>query len=160
MIDRSVLQSTYISALQFENVANQQLKLCGTTKEHPPVQQFVVNITFSIELFLKCLIMIESQKKAPHKHELDFLYNQLSVQSKQIIKKSFDKKINESLTLKAAKNSGVIFNADLNNVLRDIKNAFVEWRYMSIDGMPKRSIIGTSQLTSSIKERINELHQF
>ena len=154
------IEHTYMSATKFEQVAYQQLQLFNLSGSNPPVQQYVVNITFALELHLKCLIMIETNEKPIHEHNLKRLFNALLKEDLTAIKKNYQTLIKKNMTLKVIRNEGIKVNSSFWHVIEEMQKSYNEWRYISIDGLPKNNIIGTGEIINAVKKRINELHQF
>lgn len=84
---------------------------------------FIVNLSFSCELYLK-LILINNNLKIEElrklSHNLLSLFNKLNVEQKNIIYEYFDK--NTKYTIK-----------ELENELNKIQNSFPEWRYLPLN---------------------------
>lgn len=75
----------------------------------------IVNLAFSIELFLKTVYMLENKAKAPKKHKFTDLYEKLTFQSKEEIRDGFDRK-----------RTG---EKEFCFLLSYYSNLFEEWRY-------------------------------
>lgn len=138
----------------------------------------IVNYTFSLELFFKCLYFMEYNKpyKAPHPrdgHSLYKLYNSLTQESKKLIKVEFDKKINWTVPMTQIIESKILpqeisdilkrqspnfpndRDKDILSVLRECDQAFSQWRY-PYEGNQK-PIQGTVELIEATKLRIDYL---
>lgn len=144
----------YKVAEQFEHTANMLSTQMGTSGAHPPVSPFVVNVTFSIELYLKCLLILETNRRPKNSHELHTIFNRLSSESRSIITSDFQNSISSDATIRVMKTQFPDLKVDIQSVLLGMNNAFKEWRYASIDGMSTSSVMGTSHLLASIKKRI------
>lgn len=150
----------FSSAEQFEQTAALLSQQIGIPGSQPPITPFVVNITFSIELYLKCLIVIETKQKPKKTHQLHALFNKLSPESKKAITNDFDSMINSNKTMLAVKERMPTVKTDIDSVLLGMNQAFSEFRYISIDGKDSISgfsLIGTNHLNTAIKNRINTL---
>jgi hypothetical protein len=87
-----------------------------------------MNQAFAIELYLKCLLHIETGKVS-FKHDLEQLYNSLTKETQSKVNihyEGYRAKNPESIFLE--KNLPM-FSFDLPSVLKMIKNAFIDFRY-------------------------------
>jgi hypothetical protein len=89
------------------------------------VSPCIVNLSFSCELYLKAIILIEDRecnsklRNGYHEtHHLDTLYNDLSLESMSLITSRYNKLINEL--------SGFW---TLEQCIHEYDNAFIGWRY-------------------------------
>ena len=91
----------------------------------------VVNSSLSSELYLKCVILIETGK-VPHEHDLELLFDELKNETKEIIEREWD--------AETAQRSAVLDEIDrragspvtprkLKDALNKEGKAFVNWRY-------------------------------
>ena len=145
------------SAQQFEQTANFLAQQLGKPSSNMPVAPFIVNTTFSIELYLKCLLVIETKKQPKKTHQLHTLFNLLSSNSKKDITNEFNKLMNAHPITSMAKQHIPHLKTDIDSVLLGMNQAFEQWRYISMDGSPESSVIGSDVLITSIKKRINSL---
>jgi len=77
---------------------------------HFPILPCITNMVFSLELFIKCLLVVEG-KNPRHIHNIYKLYEELSEKTKNsLFIKASERKEGESL-------------------LQEIANAFEDWRY-------------------------------
>ncbi len=86
------------------------------------VTPFVVNITFSIELYLKSLAL--KHDKRLHGHELGQLFKKLPSTGKSEIERALVERSHSQW----AEGSNTV--ADLQKAARDLNTAFVDWRYL------------------------------
>ena len=76
---------------------------------------FIVNMSFSIELLLKILILQETQKFASG-HEIKKLFKKLPLEIKEDVKQNLIKKHNLKIE-------------EFDNILVINNNSFIDWRY-------------------------------
>lgn len=148
------------SAEQFEQTANLVNQQIGMGGHHPPIAPFIVNITFSIELYLKCLIVMEKNSKPKKTHSLYTLFKEVSSASRKAITDDFNDLINSDPMTNAMKKEIPHLKTDIHSVLLGMNKAFEQWRYHSIDGMAQSSVMGTNELITAIKSRIKELDSY
>jgi hypothetical protein len=95
-----------------------------------------VNGAFAVELYLKCLLEIESGQ-IPATHNLKDLFYQLSRDSRGKLKRDHDKRIQDnSMLLSFRKRLGI--KTDLHSLLEDGQDIFKQFRYM-FEGVPDRT---------------------
>ncbi len=133
----------------------------GPVRSHYQVPTVVCR-AFSIELYLKCLIGIETGN-VPRGHELAELYLLLSEQSRKAIKDKFDSLILANPGLMAMKkffandkSSPVNISLDIEDVLKVVNRVFETWRY-SYEGKGGSSY-GLGELSRAIRETIIALN--
>lgn len=96
---------------------------------------------FSLELYLKCLISLETGQNAPPWHELDKLFKKLSPATRQEIRKLYDnptegQEISNRLQLKrgsekkSAEEKSLVAPSSLNESLKTSARAFDQFRYI------------------------------
>lgn len=93
------------------------------------VAPFIVNSSFAIELYLKCIYMIENGKEPNRVHKLDLLYKKLSRESKDSIAAIFMLVNERSGSYHALKDKVPGFDWSIEGVLASASQAFVNWRY-------------------------------
>lgn len=97
------------------------------------IQVYIAPITtltsFSIELYLKCIYMIENNKPAENIHGLDKLFDALGDESKLLIKFFYDNFIQQDLLVNELKKQVPELNTNLEDVLKESSKAFIKWRY-------------------------------
>jgi hypothetical protein len=93
-----------------------------------------VSAAFAAEIYVKTLQMIDNSQ-AQIIHEIDDLYSALASSTKDIVKKHYNARvIKEKAKLEAFKLSTGL-DYDLDSVLKNIRDSFVEWRYR-FEGKP------------------------
>lgn len=119
---------------------------------------FVVNASFSIELYLKCIGIIESgDEKTPYIHELDKLYDALSVEIQNKLSDVFIKENEKLGSYHLVKKNGFDFDWSLRNVLKESSKAFVKWRYSYEGNLP--DIISIKAVIFALETIIFELRE-
>lgn len=119
---------------------------------------FVVNASFSIELYLKCICIIESgKKKAPYMHELDKLYDSLSVEVQNKLSDVFIKENEKLGTYHLAKENKPDFEWSLKNVLKESSKAFIKWRYSYEGKLP--DVVSIKAVIFALETIIFELRE-
>ncbi len=119
----------------------------GTPVSDPPhpldMIPLVTNNAFAAELYLKCLIHVETGQLIKAEHNLQKLFSKLPEKTQTEIEKRFDAEIskgpemdrsNASEELKEAARSRP---ASLRAALKEGADAFVEWRYLYEDNLSK-----------------------
>jgi hypothetical protein len=94
-----------------------------------------VNGAFAVELYLKCLLAVEGSQ-IPDTHNLKTLFNQLSRQSKDKIRKRHNRLAKEHPVLSGFRQRLGI-KTDLDSLLEDGQDVFIQFRYM-FEGIPDR----------------------
>lgn len=120
----------YTSANNF-NVASLALneKLSETDDVATYLAPIITVTSFTIELYLKCIYLIENGKPAPKKHNLDVLFGLLREDSKKIIETIYNMCVQNNQNVMALKARVPEMNVDLEHVFSEISEAFVKWRY-------------------------------
>lgn len=106
-----------------------------------PIVPGVVCTTFSIELSLKAVLIIES--KIVKGHELDELYKKLSPDSKLVLQKKLS-----------------LSQSDLQNKLAEVSKVFEKWRYiyesettkLDIDFLKKLAVVANDLAETKINK--------
>jgi len=147
------IYNTANSFLAASNALNQ--KLSETNDVGTYIAPIITNTAFSIELYLKCIYMIEHKKPAPNIHQLDKLYQKLSEENRIVIKMIFDMLVPQSKTDMTLKEKIPGTELNLDSVLKDMSSAFINWRY----SFEKRltSFAASGPLIDALKGRIKIL---
>jgi len=95
-------ESFYLGAKIILKSAEKQMIDPQSTTFQLPILPYITNMSFSLELYLKCLLEIENINR-PRTHEIAILYNKLS--------------------------NNVPRYREFEDSLEEISNAFEEWRY-------------------------------
>jgi len=119
------------------------LKLASTLSCQPTHPTFdplcsaaiVANIAFAIELYLKCLIQLETGQLIKNEHDLHKLFAKLNEETQQEIETQFNSlQKNPQYDLSNApeeiKKAAASAPKNLREALKVGGNAFVEWRYL------------------------------
>ncbi|OGX78214.1 hypothetical protein A6395_13410 [Exiguobacterium sp. SH31] len=125
---------------------------------------FIVNTSFAIELYLKCIYVIEQDKEPKFIHHLDELYNKLSKESKGYISTVFEMINQTEHSYHALKDKVPDFDWSIEGVLRSSSKAFVNWRYSfqsEVTGFPSsRAVISALEACIFIlREDLNDTPQ-
>lgn len=145
----------YQSANNFlaaSNALNEKLTLTNDIGTY--IAPIITNTAFSIELYLKCLYLIEKGKPAKG-HFLDKLYRDLTKETREIIEVTYDMLVPQSQTIALLKQKVPNMKTDLESVLKEMSNSFVKWRYSyegGITGFP-----ASGPLIDAIRLRIKML---
>ncbi|GGI11526.1 hypothetical protein [Gottfriedia solisilvae] len=148
-------KAVYDSANNFlvaSNALNE--KLSETNDIGTYIAPIIVNTAFSIELYLKCIYMIENGQPIQG-HFLDKLYRKLSKESREMIEAIYDMLVPQSPTVMILKQKIPDMKTDLDTVLKDMSSAFIKWRYNfegSITGFP-----ASGPIIDALKARIKIL---
>jgi hypothetical protein len=126
----------------------------GQTVQVPFLIPAVVCSAFSVELFIKCLVMVEGGK-APQRHDLKMLFSRLTPDSRAAIAQRFDELIAASPTAQAIKAQFPNVLLALDDVLDTVDRVFEHWRY-AYEGQAG-SVYGLGELGQAVRERILEL---
>lgn len=122
------------------------------------ITPYIVNGAFSLELHLKLLNFLETNKWSKE-HRLDTLFRNLSEKRKTAIEDIVGKRLQESPFLKQAltklEQNGVRINWTASELLRRSSDAYVAWRY-AFEAIPG-CFAGYSELQSAILIQIQEL---
>lgn len=91
---------------------------------------FIVNAAFSLELYLKCIYLIENpNQKIPHFHNLDDIFYALSKDAQDYSIRIFSATNRGLSSYQALKHFTIDFDWTLQSVLKRASKAFVKWRY-------------------------------
>jgi hypothetical protein len=146
MIDKEGFKKMSYTAKDIYNSANNFLaaanvlneKLSETNDIGTYIAPIITNTAFTIELYLKCIYMIEKGRPTQG-HYLDKLYGQLSKESRDMIEAIYDMLVSQSPTVMILKQKVPDMRTDLNSVLKEMSRAFIKWRYSyegNITGFP------------------------
>jgi len=106
----SSAESFYLGAKIILKSAEKQMMDPQSTTFQLPILPYITNMSFSLELYLKCLLEIENVNK-PRTHDIAVLYSNLSN------------------NIKSRVSNNVPRYRELEDSLEEISNAFEEWRY-------------------------------
>lgn len=123
-------KNIYDSANKFK-VASDALseKLSLTNDVETYIAPFIVNAAFSIELYLKCLYMIENNKPSRYTHNFFDIYKHLSNDSKGFIEAVFNMLLEQDSLFKELQKRIPSTDTEFESILREAGNAFARWRY-------------------------------
>jgi hypothetical protein len=147
------IYNTANNFLAAANVLNE--KLSETNDIGTYIAPIITNTAFSIELYLKCIYMIEKGQPAPNIHHLDKLYRKLSKESRDMIEAIYDMLVPQSQTLMVLKQKVPEMKTDLDSVLKEMSSAFIKWRYSfegNITGFP-----ASGPIIDALRSRIKML---
>jgi len=91
-----------------------------------------VNGAFSVELYLKCLLTVEGGQ-VPITHNLKFLFQQLSRESRGKLRKIHNRLVLDDPTMSELRRCGR--KTDLDSLLEEAQDVFEQFRYI-YDGFP------------------------
>jgi|SRR5262245_5853139 len=97
---------------------------------------YVVNAAFAVELYLKCLLAVESGQ-IPETHNLKELFNQVSRESRDKIRKRHKELASNHAVLSGARER-VGIKTDLDSLLEDSQDLFTHFRYL-FEGVRNRT---------------------
>jgi len=93
------------------------------------IAPFITLSSFAIELFLKCIYMIENGKPAPFTHGLAELFALLSEESRVVVTMIYDLSAQQDPVVKTLLEKVPDTKLDLVSVLQETSEAFKKWRY-------------------------------
>ncbi len=123
------------------------------------ITPYVVNGAFSLELYLKILLFLETGTSA-RGHKLKKLYDQLTEDSKDYltdrVKGFIDySKFHRDLEAVIVRNSKVAFSWDIESLIEQSSEAFGKWRY-AFEAHPGW-FAGYNEMRNALVDRIGEL---
>jgi hypothetical protein len=113
-----------------------------------------VCIAFSVELYLKCLGLLETGT-VPRTHSLKVLYSRLSTTSRAAIAQRFEELMGASPSAQAMKAKFPDVSFAIDDVLAIVSTVFEEWRYAYED--QAGSAYGLRELSEAVRERIDDV---
>jgi hypothetical protein len=120
------------------------------------IAPYVTVTSFTIELYLKCIFMLDKGKSAPNIHDLAKLYNSLGDESKIVIEKVYEMAVSHDPIVNAMRAQVPEMITDLNKVFKEISGAFVKWRYSyerKITGFPT-----SGPIIEALRARVRMIH--
>jgi hypothetical protein len=147
----SSAKSIYRLALSFDTaVALMQ----NTFANHRNVGRLIFPLSvcsaFALELYLKCLIVIEGQA-APRTHDLAALFAQLSADAQADIKRRYNE-------YRAGLPDGFPINHDIEDALKKSARAFEKLRYVYEGRLNEGDGWACHQVMVAVRDRIDSLH--
>lgn len=140
----------FMEAWQFEQVA--ELLTSKLSKGSIASAPIVMNCAFSIEVYFKCLYMIQKEEYPPHVHDLQELYDKLTKENQTAIVELYAQGV-----AKEPQWAHLPFTM----VLDWAKKAFVEWRYdyerWRHRNPKSRAFANGEILCEAVRERIVQL---
>lgn len=120
----------YDSANNFQAASNVlSQKISETNDIGTYIAPFITVTSFAIELYLKCIYVIETGKPAPGIHDLEKLYGNLGEESKIVIEMVYNMLVQQDPIVNAMKEKVPEMKTDLESVFKEISGAFIKWRY-------------------------------
>lgn len=116
----------------------------------------IVNLAFSLELYLKCLKIIETGSQPKKIHNLHNLYQSLSPGSKTKIENYYEEFIQSNPLAIAVKSEFKDIKLDIDTALSEADKAFIEWRYI-YEFRPKGFSTGVGDAVKAVRRYILEL---
>lgn len=114
------------------------------------------NLAFSIELFLKCLILIETQKPTTG-HDLGVLYSKLSPNTQSKIESEFNKLYLNSAALKTLPDKAMKLHT-IQEVLETNSNTFEKYRYFYERGLKHgQGNMGLGEIAQALQIVISQI---
>ncbi len=114
----------------------------------------VMNASFALETYLKCLAALESGLFL-RGHDTLKLFRKLRSETQSALRAYHDKYISGKPEFEAAKKKGI--KVDLDSLLKRGRNAFVDFRY-AFEKVPVGRDWGVGGLNQAIREEILKLH--
>ena len=118
--------------------------------------QFFVNGGFSIELYFKAIMKYEN-KKITMSHELNKLFNTLSADTKEYLKKEFSNEFNNYMNKEKNELLKDEFSDNLVDYLNKEKDVFENWRYCYEQGCLMGSIVHMKIILNILEKYCNGL---
>ena len=148
-------RSIFKTARFFEKASAVLSSELGRTDNFDLIIPIVVNRAFSLEVYFKCLYKLENGADYPKKeHNLLNLYNALGSASKERIKVRYGELSEKNPLTQKAKSMFKGVKTELEDVLEQVSNAFVEWRY-HYENEP-RSFYAVEDIARAVRQRILE----
>ncbi|MDQ0191183.1 hypothetical protein JI721_04145 [Alicyclobacillus cycloheptanicus] len=119
------------------------------------VSPFVTVASFTIEVYLKCLFMLDHGRPAPRSHKWDTLFGQLSKENRVEIEKLYNQFVATDPLVQDMVQRVPGTKLDLSSFLKDAGSAFVNWRYMYERKLT--SFPTSGPLIRALRERIQTL---
>lgn len=116
-------------------------KLFETGHEHLYVAPLNTNLSLAIELYLKCLYIIDKNQKPPNSHKLINIYKDLDEETQMIINELYNDVVSIDEDIIQLKQYSSDVAVDLESALKQMSQAFVNWRYTH-EGEYKSFIVG------------------
>ena len=114
----------------------------------------IVCSAFSVELFIKCLVMVEGGG-APRGHQLKALFSLLSQSSQAAVAQRFGELVGSNPTARAMTAQFPHISLEIEDVLDTVNRVFEQWRY-AYEG-EAGSAYGLGELAQAVQERVVEL---
>jgi hypothetical protein len=143
------------SADAFRHVSELILSEIGSGRAHLGFA-YGVNGAFAVELYLKCLLTVEGSP-VPASHNLKFLFDQLSRESKVKIRSVHNERASQDSVFASLERSGI--KTDLDSLLEQGQDVFEQFRYI-YEGIPRgKSQIGFALniFAGCVRDRILDL---
>ncbi len=153
--EKDMTESMFKTARFFEKASAVLNRELGKTNNFALLIPGIVNSAFSLEVYFKCLYKLESGADYPKKeHNLLNLYNALDPETKKRIKVRYGELSEKNPIAQAAKSKHKGLNTELEYVLAQAGNAFVEWRY-NYENEP-HNFYGVDDTIRAVRQRILE----
>jgi hypothetical protein len=144
------------SAALLHRATTQVLSGPERTVQLPFLIPAIVCSAFSVELFMKCLIMVE-KGDPPWKHSLRLLYSQLSHASRAAIARRFGGLMQAYPIDQAMRAQAPQVSFAIDDVLNLVDKVFEQFRYPYAYQGEIRGAYGLGELAQAVRERIVEL---
>ena len=158
MNDEKLCYSIYLQAKRFEDSAELLFKEGNSNPDKFYIPAWSL-AAFSLELYLKSIQQHEKGKFL-RTHVIKDIFHELNEESKNKIKTNFKFDLLQIPDLNVNKLeliSGVKITENFDEVLNDISNLFVEFRYIFDDQNKPKSFVYIESLRKAITDRVSEL---
>jgi hypothetical protein len=134
MYNLSLEQSIYVQAKGFHRAADSLA--FGLDKDPFRATAVVTNSAFASELYLKCLIILETGQLIKNQHDLRKLFLKLHEDTQKAIERNFDQEMAKAPEISEAakvRTGGRKPPRTLREALTQGGDAFIKWRYLYED---------------------------
>jgi hypothetical protein len=143
--------SLFIIGSGFWKTAQLLSQRLGSTSDFDLVSPIFVNLAFSCEVYLECLILIQTAN-LEHGHDLYKLFLKLPSSDRGAIEKRYVSFLNSSPIVKAMKRDFPSTDLTLDKVLSEFSQTFQNWRY-SYEGAVNQTI-GLGEFVNAIQRHL------
>jgi transcriptional regulator with XRE-family HTH domain len=123
---------------------------------HHFIAPLAVNSALAVELYLKCLLLLEGKSYAPV-HDLKSLFDSVDTDDKERIKQFFTEDIARKEYIKRIQASNPEMRYEVEPILEAANKAFEEWRYIFEEKDYTRYYYGLEEVREAVERIILEI---
>jgi hypothetical protein len=127
----------------------------GSTNDFDLLSPIFVNLAFSCEVYLKCLILIKTSK-LEHGHDLYELFLKLPSIDRDVIERRYVLFLNSSPIVKAVQRDFPSIDFTLDKVLPEFSLTFQNWRY-SYEGAANQAQ-GLGEFVDAVQHHLMQIN--